>query len=126
MAASPLQIRVGTVPGSELRQQLAPVRAAVTKAVAQATVDRVQARVSHPATAALKAVGINQYQAEIRGPRGGPGIIRPVHASVLVFTVGGKKVFAKHVRGVGFGPLIEAEAKRVTTSDVSDITTIIS
>lgn len=97
----------------------AQIRAQVIRAVAEATVERVQDRVKHPAAQSLGVRGVNQWSAEISGPRGGPGIIRPVRAKALRFVPkGGGVVFAKYVRGVGLGPLIEAEAGRVQTSDV--------
>ena len=120
MAASPIKLRVGTISGSNLRAEMAPVRAAVTKAVAQATIRRVQRRTSyHPAAMTLRARGINQWQAEIRGSRGGPGIIRPVRAKALVFVWHGSLRFFNSVRGVGLGPLIEAEALRVETRNIN-------
>lgn len=104
----------------------AQIRAEVIKRIGEATIDRVQARVDHPATRTLTARGVNQWSVDISGPRGGPGIIRPRRAKALRFTPkGGGVVFAKSVRGVGFGPLISAEAARVTADELDTRSVII-
>lgn len=113
MAGPDVRIRFGNPKG--VADVAAQIRAQVIEQVAQATVERVQARVDHPAAQTLRARSVNQWSAEIDGPRGGPGPIRPVRARALRFVASGAVVFAKRVMGTGLGPLIEAEAKRVST-----------
>lgn len=117
-----LSLRVGTVPGTQLRAVTNPMRAAITIGVARATIARVQERTNkHPAAMALRAQGVNQYEAKIVAPRGGPGIIRPVRARVLAFVWHGRPVFFSKVNGKGLGPLIQAEARRVGQRDFDHV-----
>lgn len=113
-------VRFGRPQGAE--QVAASLGAQLSIALAEAVVERVQKRVNHPAADTLQAVGVNQYAADVRGTRGGPGIIRPVHAKALRFVVGGRVVFAKKVDGAGLLPLIVAEGSRISQSDVVSIT----
>lgn len=105
-----------------MEQVSAAVGAQLSRGIAEQVVERVQKRVSHPAAASLRAVGVNQYAATITGPRGGPGIIRPVRAKALRF-VGrsGGVVFAKQVNGAGLLPLIVAEGERISNTDAAQI-----
>lgn len=96
----------------------AQIRSQVIVRAAQATVNRVQDRVKHPAADSLTVRSVNQYSAIITGPRGGPGRIYPVTAQVLRFTVSGQVVYARSVNGVGFGPLIAAESQRITLFEI--------
>lgn len=98
------------------------IRAQLIQEIGEETISRVRSRAPHPATYALRVAGVNQWSAEISGPRGGPGMIYPVRAKALRFVPkGGGVVYAKRVRGVGFGPLIEAEANRVESVNTSGI-----
>lgn len=94
----------------------------MARSIAEQVVQRVQARVQHPAAQTLKAVGVNQYSASVQGSRGGPGIIRPVRAKALRFVGRGGVVFAKSVNGAGFLPLIVAEGSRISQVDADEIT----
>lgn len=111
MAGIEFRVRLGSARG--LAATDARLSAAVSKALADEALRRVQRRVNHPATRALRAQGTNQWSATISGPRGGPGPIVPVRAQALRFNPGGGFIFRKRVRGAGLGPLIEAETRRV-------------
>lgn len=112
MAGPDVQLRFGNPRG--VADVAAQIRGQVILRAAQATVNRVQDRVKHPAAESLSARLVNQYSAVIDGPRGGPGLIRPVRAKMLRFQVAGQTVFARQVQGVGLGPLIAAESQRIT------------
>lgn len=94
------------------------IRSQIIVRAAQATLARVQDRVQHPAAEALTVRPINQWAAEIDGPRGGPGPIYPVSAKALRFVVNGTVIFARKVNGAGLGPLIAAEAGRITLFEI--------
>lgn len=96
----------------------AQIRSQIIERAAQATINRVKDRVNHPAADSLTTRPINQWSCEIAGPRGGPGLIVPVRAQVLRFTVAGETVFARKVNGAGLGPLIAAEAQRITLFEI--------
>ena len=115
-----VRVVVGRPDAVKVAEVTAQVSADVVKALGQGVIERVQKRVQHPAADALQVAGINQNAAAISGPRGGPGIIRPVRARVLAFNwpKAGGDVFFASVNGVGLGPLIEAEANRLAESDV--------
>ena len=115
-----VRVRFGRPEGAE--QVQAAIGAQLSKGLAEAVIQRVKARVNHPAADTLQAVGVNQHAADIRGTRGGPGIIRPVRAKALRFEVGGTIVFAKKVNGAGLLPLIVAEGARLSQRDAVDIT----
>lgn len=115
-----VRVRVGRPQGARAVDDY--VNAQIVRLVAEETINRVQRRVDHPAADSLSVTGINQFRADISGPRGGPGIIRPIRAKALRFVPkSGGVVFAKYVRGVGLGPLIEAEANRVDNIDEASI-----
>lgn len=116
VAATSVSVRYGNPRG--VSDVAAQIRAQIIVRAAQATIDRVQDRVNHPAADSLRTRPINQWSCLIDGPRGGPGMIYPVNARVLAFTVGGTTVFARKVNGVGLGPLIAAESQRITLSDL--------
>jgi len=114
-----ITFRVGQPKG--LAHIEAKINAQLSKGIAQKTVERVQRRVKHPAAQALKAIGVNQYVADVTGPRGGPGPVVPVRARALAFVwKGGPKVF-KRVDGAGLLPLITSEAEKVTQYDADAI-----
>lgn len=100
----------------------AKVSAALTMALAETVIERVQDRVRHPAAQTLKAVAVNQYASRISSTRGGPGPIYPVRARALRFNWRGKVWFAKRVDGAGFLPLILAEGSRLGGQDAVKIT----
>lgn len=110
-----VRVKFGPVEGSSRIVQR--VNAAVIKEIANAGIRRTQGRRQHPATAALTAQNRGAKRADIVGPRGGPGIIRPVTKRALYWP-GAAHPYAK-VNGVGFEPLIEAETGRVGTGDIS-------
>lgn len=114
-----VRVRFGRPEGA--REVEALIGAQLTAAMAETVVAKVKARVNHPAADSLQAVSVNQYAADIRGSRGGPGIIRPVRAKALRFVVGGRVVFAKQVNGAGLLPLIVAEGSRISQTDAVDI-----
>jgi len=106
------------------------VGAALAKALAEATLKRVRARVDHPALQGLTVRGVNQYAAQIVGSRGGPGRIqskrtvstgrggqRPLMLGPFQKRYAGS-YWLRSVMGVGFGPLIAAEGSRITTNDL--------
>lgn len=110
-----VRVRFGAVQGaSKLAQR---VNAATIKEIANAGIRRTQARRQHPATRALTAQNRGSKRADIVGPRGGPGIIRPVVKKALYWP-GAPHPFAS-VNGKGFEPLIEAETGRVGTGDIN-------
>jgi len=111
MSSLEFRVKLGSARG--LAATDARLSAAVSKALADEAVKRVRARVKHPATAALRTQGTNQWSATIAGPRGGPGPIVPVRAKALRFNPGGGFIFRTRVQGAGLGPLIEAETRRV-------------
>lgn len=117
MAGPNVQIRFGNPKGiADVAEQ---IRSQVIVRAAQATVNRVQDRVKHPAADSLTVRPVNQWSCLIDGPRGGPGPIYPVRAKALRFTPkGGGVVFANKVNGVGFGPLIAAESQRITLFEI--------
>lgn len=117
---SSVRVVVGRPDAVKVAQVSAQVSADVVKALGEGVIKRVQERVKHPAADALTTQGVNQNAAVISGPRGGPGVIKPVRAKVLAFNwpKAGGKVFFASVNGVGLGPLIEAEANRLAESDV--------
>lgn len=117
MAGPNVRLRFGNPKG--VANVAAQIRSQVILRYAEATVERVQARVDHPAAAALTARPVNQWSADITGPRGGPGPIFPVRANVLRFEVAGQVVYARSVQGKGLGPLIEAEAQRVELPELN-------
>lgn len=116
MAGPSVQIRFGNPKG--IADVASQIRGQVIVRAAQATINRVQDRVHHPAADTLQVRPINQWSCEIDGPRGGPGPIYPVKAQVLAFTVAGSQVFARKVQGVGLGPLIAAESQRITLFEI--------
>ena len=115
-----VRVVVGRPDAIKVAEVTAQVSADVVKALGDGVIQRVRKRVNHPAADALTVQGINQNAAVISGPRGGPGIIKPVKARVLAFNwpKAGGDVFFASVNGVGLGPLIEAEANRLAESDV--------
>ena len=113
-----VSVRVGRPDAAKAADVTAKVSAEIVKALGEGVIKRVQKRVNHPAADALSVTGINQNAAQISGPRGGPGLIRPVRAKALVFEWNGATRFFASVNGVGLGPLIEAEARRLAQSDV--------
>lgn len=113
------RVRVGAATG--IAGVSAQARASIIKRIAEGTVKRVQERVRHPATRSLRSRGTNQWSADIYGPRGGPGIIRPVRAKVLAFKVKGVQVFARSVNSPGLEPLINAEAARLTAVELGNL-----
>lgn len=113
--AGPIQVRIGTPTGTA--QLVQRVNAAVIKEIANAGIKRTQRRRSHPATNGLKAENRGAKRADIVGSRGGPGIIRPVTKRALYWAGAAHPV--AFVNGTGFGPLIEAETRRVTTGDIN-------
>ena len=116
---SSVRVKVGRPDAAKVSSVTAQMSADIVKALGDAVIEQVQKRVNHPAADALQVTGINQNAASISGPRGGPGLIRPVKARALRFVPkSGGVVFAKSVRGVGLGPLIEATANRLADSDV--------
>lgn len=115
-----VRVRFGRPEG--MREVEAALGAQLTRAMAETVIERVKSRVKHPAADSLVAVGVNQHAADIRGTRGGPGIIRPVRAKALRFVSrSGQVVFAKEVNGAGLLPLIVAEGERVSQTDVTSI-----
>jgi hypothetical protein len=110
-----VRVRFGPVEGASRITQR--VNAALIKEIANAGIRRTQGRRSHPATAALTAQNRGSRRADIVGPRGGPGIIRPVRKQALYWP-GAAHPYAR-VNGVGFEPLIEAETGRVGTGDIN-------
>jgi len=96
------------------------VGAAVAKALAEATVRRVRARVDHPATRGLSVRGVNQYAAQVVGSSGGPGRIISRRGRMLgpFQRRYAGSFWLRSVMGVGFGPLIQAEGNRITTKDL--------
>lgn len=115
---SSVRVTVGRPDAAKTANVTAQVSADIVKALGEAVIERVQKRVNHPAADSLTVTGINQNAAAISGPRGGPGIIRPVRAKALRFQWNGAIRFFTHVNGVGLGPLIGAEANRLADSDV--------
>lgn len=123
---SVVRVKVGRPDAVKLAQVEAQVSADLVKALGEAVIERVRKRVNHPAADALTVTGINQNAAVIGGPRGGPGIIRPVKGRTgrngrppaLQFVWQGGTHYFASVNGVGLGPLIEAESNRLADSDV--------
>lgn len=116
---SGVSVKVGRPDAAKVADVTAQISADIVKALGQGVIDQVRKRVNHPAADALTVAGINQNAAIISGPRGGPGVIKPVKAKALRFTPkSGGVVFAASVNGVGLGPLIEAEANRLADGDV--------
>ena len=118
---SKVTVKVGRPDSVKIAQVTAQISADLVKALGEGVIKRVQDRVQHPAADSLQVTGVNQYAALIGSPRGGPGIIRPVRARVLAFPwkkMGGGTFFFKQVNGVGLGPLIEAESRKLAESDV--------
>lgn len=114
-----VSVKVGRPDAAKTADVTAQLSADLVKALGEAVIERVRARVNHPAADALTVSGVNQNAALIGGPRGGPGVIRPVKAKALRFTSkSGGIVFAKSVNGVGLGPLIESEANLLAETDV--------
>lgn len=114
-----LRVQFGRPSGAEALQ--AKVSAALTTALAESVVERVQDRVRHPAAQTLRVVSVNQYAARIVGTRGGPGPIYPVRARALRFHWRGRVRFASRVDGAGFLPLIMAEGSRLGSRDATKI-----
>ena len=96
------------------------VGAALAKALAEATLKRVRARVDHAAVQALTVRGVNQYAAQIIGSRGGPGRIISRRGRMLgpFQRRYAGSFWLRSVMGVGFGPLIQAEGSRITANDL--------
>lgn len=92
------------------------VQEVVTAHVARAARKRAQARVDAPYLRDLYAQITGPTSFRLVASRGGPQVIRPVRKKAL-FWPGAPHPFAK-VNGVGFGPLIRAEAGRVTERDL--------
>lgn len=115
---SSVRVKVGRPDAAKVADVTAQMSADIVKALGEGVIERVQKRVQHPAADALQVTGVNQNAALISGPRGGPGIIRPIRAKALRFQWRGATRFFKSVRGVGLGPLIQAEANRLADSDV--------
>lgn len=115
---SSVRVKVGRPDAAKVASVTASMSADIVKALGEGVIERVQKRVDHPAADALQVTGVNQNAALISGPRGGPGIIRPIRAKALRFSWKGSTWFRASVRGVGLGPLIEAEANRLADSDV--------
>jgi hypothetical protein len=113
-----IRVRVGRARG--YRDDMAKIEAATVKAIAEETLKRAKRRVDHPAMDTLVAKGVNQHTAEIVGTRGGPGIILPQRKKALWWTGAAHPV--SHVMGVGFGPLLHAEAQRIIDLDIDLIT----
>jgi hypothetical protein len=113
-----IRVRVGRARG--YRDDMAKIEAATVKAIAEETLRRAKRRVNHPAMDTLRAHGVNQHVAEIVGPRGGPGIILPTRKKALWWEGAAHPV--SHVMGVGFSPLLHAEAKRVNVLNINLIT----
>lgn len=99
----------------------AKINAQLSMAIAQKTVDRVKRRVSHPAAQSLRAVGVNQYVADVTGPRGGPGRVYARRAKALRFVWRGGVQYFNSVDGAGLLPLITSEAEKVTQYDADAI-----
>lgn len=110
----PIRIRIGRVEGFGPVAQR--VNAATIKEIAKAGIERTQRRRSHPSTNALKAENRGSKRADIVGSRGGPGIIRPVSKRALYWAGAAHPV--AFVNGVGFGPLITSETRKVGTGDI--------
>lgn len=102
------QIDTGTVPDDLLR--------AVTDEVARATVRRVKKRVKHPSVRGMSVRRVNQYAVDVTGVPG-PGIIRPVRKRALYWPGADHPV--RSVNSPGMGPLVRAEAGRVTERDLN-------
>jgi hypothetical protein len=88
----------------------------VTAHVAVAARKRAQARVDAPYLRDLSAQITGPTSFRLTAARGGPQVIRPRRKRAL-FWPGAPHPFAK-VNGVGFGPLVTAEAGRVTEADL--------
>jgi hypothetical protein len=117
VAGPSVQLRFGNARG--ISDVAAQIRGQIIERAAQATINRVQDRVKHPAAETLHTRPVNQWSCLIEGTRGGPGPIYPVRAKVLRFSPkGGGVVFANKVEGVGFGPLIAAESQRITLFEI--------
>lgn len=119
MSAVNSRLKFGSPLG--VAQVAAQIRAQVIVLAAEAVIERVQSRVVHPAAESLTARPVNQWSCQITGPRGGPGPIYPVNASVLRFEVAGQVVYAKKVQGAGLGPLIATEAARLSELDTNSV-----
>jgi hypothetical protein len=92
------------------------VQEVVTAHVARAARKRAQARVDAPYLRDLSAQITGPTSFRLIAARGGPQVIRPVRKKAL-FWPGAPHPFAK-VNGKGFGPLVAAEAGRVTEADL--------
>lgn len=98
------------------RQIAEAVNAATILEIAKAGIKRTQRRISHPSVNALQAETRGARRADIFGWRGGPRTIRPVSKKALYWP--GARHPVAFVKGAGFGPLIIAETRRVTTADI--------
>jgi hypothetical protein len=116
VAGTSVSLKFGNAKG--IADVAAQIRGQIIERAAQATINRVQDRVKHPAADSLRTRKVNQWSCLIEGPRGGPGPIYPVKAKVLAFQVAGQTVFARQVQGVGLGPLIAAESQRITLFEI--------
>ena len=94
----------------------AAVQEVVTAHVAVAARKRAQARVAAPYLRDLYAQITGPTSFTLRASRGGPQVIRPVRKKALYWP-GAAHPYAK-VNGKGFGPLVSAEAGRVTEADL--------
>jgi hypothetical protein len=94
----------------------AAVQEIVTAHVARAARKRAQARVDAPYLRDLSARITGPTSFVLSAGRGGPQVIRPVRKKALYWP-GAAHPYAR-VNGKGFGPLVEAEAGRVTEADL--------
>lgn len=65
----------------------------------------------------MRVTGVNQWSADIANVPG-PGVIRPVRAKALRFNPGGGFIFRNQTKYVGLEPLLQAEARRIQTSEL--------
>lgn len=108
--------RVRVSPRRSGARVTAAVQEVVTAHVARAARKRAQARVDAPYLRDLSARITGPTSFVLSAARGGPQVIRPVRKKALYWP-GARHPYAK-VNGKGFGPLVSAEASRVTERDL--------
>lgn len=108
--------RVRVAPRRTGARVTAAVQEVVTAHVARAARKRAQARVDPPYLRDLSARITGPTSFVLTAGRGGPQIIRPRRKKALYWP-GARHPYAK-VNGKGFGPLVAAEASRVTERDL--------